>query len=333
MSTHQATYYTTSDSRFFLGTVALINSLRLTGHRGEVVVLDLGLSDRQRLRLAPVATVEEPAVTPRAFPKALPAPGRTRGLIVLIDSDMLVVASLQPLLEAAERGRICVFPDPDDRWFEDWQPTFALKAPLRRERYVNAGFIALSVEQWPWLLERWAEVNELIPLEPFARTESDPFNELDPFRDTDQDALNAVLMSEVPAGAIHVEPEWAEAHPGALLDVRIESERTLACADRGRQVTILHQAGSPKAWQPRGWKRDFRQSYVRLLPRLLWGDDVQLRLQHREAPLWLRPGAPGTLGFRAIRSLHATPGAKRAAKAIRAAGRSLRSKWSSPAHE
>ena len=32
------------DHRFFLGTVALLNSLRLTGNVGELVVLDAGLT-------------------------------------------------------------------------------------------------------------------------------------------------------------------------------------------------------------------------------------------------------------------------------------------------
>ncbi len=320
MTAHQATYFTTSDSRFFVGTVAMINSLRLTGHHGEVVVLDLGLSDPQRRRLGALATIEAPAVAPHAFPKALPASDRAGGPIVLIDSDMLVVASLQPLLEAVERGKICLFQDPDDRWFEEWHEDLALKAPLRRERYANAGFIAFSVDQWPWLLERWAEANARIPLERMAQTE------LDPFRDTDQDALNAVLMSEIPAGAIHLEPEWAEAHPDALLDVRVVEERSLTCTYRGHRVTILHHSAGPKAWEPWGCKRDFRQAYVRLLPRVLCGGDVTLRLAHREVPMWLRPTVSGALVFHAVRALHSTSGTKRVAKAIRAAGRSVRSK-------
>lgn len=115
----EATYFTTSDSQFFAGTVAMINSLRLTGNRGKVIVFDLGLSDYQRERLSTIATVESPAAAPHAFPKALPAPDRATGTIVLIDSDMLVVASLRDSLEAAGQGKIVVFPDPDDRWFED----------------------------------------------------------------------------------------------------------------------------------------------------------------------------------------------------------------------
>ena len=36
------TFYTVADARFWLGAVALVNSLRLVGHKEPVVVLDLG---------------------------------------------------------------------------------------------------------------------------------------------------------------------------------------------------------------------------------------------------------------------------------------------------
>ena len=48
----QARFFTISDARFFVGTVLLLNSLRLTGHDHELVVLDRGLTDSQRARLA-----------------------------------------------------------------------------------------------------------------------------------------------------------------------------------------------------------------------------------------------------------------------------------------
>lgn len=295
------TYFTTSDSRFFVGTVALINSLRLTGHNGEVVVLDLGLSECQRRRLSTVATVQAPSVAPRAFPKALPDPARARGCIVLVDSDMLVVASLGHVVDAAASGRICLFHDPDDRWFEEWERELALKAPLRRQRYGNAGFLAFSAERWPWLLERWAEVNERVSE---ITTRRDP----DPFRDTDQDALNALLMSEVPKDAVVIQPEWRQAHPDALPRVRIVNERDLACTDEGREVAILHHSLSPKTWGPRGWRRDARQAYIWLLPRVLFWDDVPLRLEHDEVPIWLRPTQLGRFTRRSLRAACSIPG-------------------------
>jgi hypothetical protein len=52
-----STYYTIANSPFFPGLVALLNSLGLTGNRGELVVLDRGLEEEQRELLAPHATV------------------------------------------------------------------------------------------------------------------------------------------------------------------------------------------------------------------------------------------------------------------------------------
>jgi hypothetical protein len=54
------THYTVSDHRFFLGTVALRNSLRLIGNGGEVVVLDVGLTATEREMLSDHATVFAP---------------------------------------------------------------------------------------------------------------------------------------------------------------------------------------------------------------------------------------------------------------------------------
>jgi len=312
-----STYYTTSDSRFFIGTVAMINSLRLTGHQGQVVVLDLGLTEDQRRRLAQVGRVEAPHVTPGPSRKAFPAPQRTTGRIVMIDSDILVVSSLRHLFEAVDRGKICVCHDPDHRWFAEWQKQLALRAPLRRgQRYANAGFVAFHAERWPWLLERWAEVRSCVPKERLGI-------ESYPFRDSDQDPLNAVLMSEVPPGAVHVEPDWAHAHPPALPHVQVVDERALTCTDGRHPVTFLHHSGVPKAWELAGWRRDFREAYIQLLPRVLCDDDVALRLGQHEIPWWLRPTISGGLAFRI------QPQAKRVSRRIRAAARRVRSKWPS----
>ena len=317
MSRPGVTYFTSSDRSFYPGTVALINSLRLTGNDGDVVVFDLGLTDAQRERLSAVATVKAPGVPRDHAPKVLPTSDEATGSVVVIDSDMIVVAPLDDIVEEAGQGKLCLFPDPDDRWFEEWKDAFELQAPLRRERYVCSGFIALSVARWPGLLERWTEANHKLP--PIRSTEAE-----DPFRDVDQDALNAILMSEVAPGSIAVQPAAAMAQHEELLRVRIENQESLFCTDRGQPVTILHHSAAPKAWMPRGWKRDFRHAYVRLLPRVLFGDDVALRLEHDELPLWLRPTNAGAVTARAVRTTHAIPGTKSAAKALRAAVRAVR---------
>lgn len=307
MTAAPPTFYTSSDERFFVGTVALVNSLRLTGHDGTVVVFDLGLTEAQRERLGAVASVETPAARDHA-PKVLPASDRAAGPVVLLDSDMLVVASLAEVLDDVERGKICAHPDPDERWFDEWRDGFGLSAPLRRERYVNSGFVAFSVDRWPGLLERWAQANRRLPHVRGTRPEH-------PYRDVDQDALNAVLMSEVPAGSVSVHPAWAHAHPDALPRLRIASERALTCMDGDHRVVILHHSLRPKAWERSGWQRDFRQAYIRLLPRALFWEDVALRLEPEDVPVWLRPTMAGRLASRALGVARAVPGLNRAAKA------------------
>lgn len=291
------TYFTTSDQRFFHGTVALVNSLRLTGNEGDIVVFDLGLSSDQRERLATIAQVIDPPKMARAFPKATPQTDQMSGVVCFIDSDMLVTGSLEHVLARARDGQICVFHDHSsdrDRWFTEWETTFALRAPLRRQPYVNAGFIAFSCTSWPHLIERWQAANALIPPDRTSHPEDDPF------RDTEQDALNAVLMSEVPREAVAYQPEWAEAYPDAMIRVRIADSVRLRCTIDGRPVLILHQSLGPKVWERSGWRRDRRQAYSRLLPRALFADDVPLPLRPEEVPVWLRSTRMGRLASRAL---------------------------------
>jgi hypothetical protein len=60
--TDEATFYAAANSRFFVGAVALLNSLRLSGNGGELVILDVGLEPSQRRLLEPhVRIVDVPA--------------------------------------------------------------------------------------------------------------------------------------------------------------------------------------------------------------------------------------------------------------------------------
>jgi hypothetical protein len=311
----QATYFTSSDSRFFPGTVALINSLRLTGHEGEIVVIDLGLTKEQRQRLSRVATLESPVRARDGSSKALPAPARSRDPIVVIDSDMIVVASLNGMLDQAKRGKISLFPDPYERWFSEWSTGFALQAPLRHgQRYANGGLVAFSVECWPQLLERWAQANSRLP-----RTRA-PWSHDDPFAAVDQDALNALLMSEFPADAVSLEPIWEEAHADEMVRVRVVNASNLTCTDG---VKILHHSLRPKVWEATGWQRDFRQAYIRLLPRVLYGHDVPLQLEPYELPLWLRPSVLGRSAAHGLAAVRRVPWATHVAKGALRATRSL----------
>ena len=88
-------------------------------------------------------------------PGSAPLSVRDAEVVVYIDSDVIVAASLDPVLDRREHGSICAFPDIEDRFFPEWEETFDLRAPLRRQRYVNTGLVAFSTDQHPSLLRRW----------------------------------------------------------------------------------------------------------------------------------------------------------------------------------
>jgi hypothetical protein len=300
----EATFYTIADAGFFPGLVALLNSLRLTGNPGELVALDRGLTPAQRALLdGHVTLVELPEALAgrpmllKAYPHLLGA----SGTIVLLDSDMIVTRPLADIASLAEAGRICVFPDPEPqrgRWFAEWHDELGLLAPLRRRTYLNAGFLALSTEHWPDLLGRWWELCDRVPRDQhFGRFEQ-------PFWAGDQDVLNAILASEIPEEALAELQAHEEAYPEELLEVEVVDERTLRCELHGRPTAILHYALGPKAWERKAWVRLRDDAYVRLLPRLLFGDDVAVRLEPKSVPLWLRPGRPARALVRGAEVAH-----------------------------
>ena len=272
--------------------VVLLNSLALTGNREELVVLDLGLTEPQRRRLDGLATVVHvpPALMPRHPYCIKPLVHRMRetDVAVWIDSDMMVTRSLAPLVHRAAAGAICVFPDPErERWFPQWRSEFALKQTLRREQYVNAGFFALSTHRWKTLLDRYGELCEcLVPERIIGRGGRID----DPMWAGDQDVLNALLMSEVPVGAVEVGRDDEEVHCHVAGEVRVLDERTLEVEKHGTRVTLLHHSLAPKPWAPDGWRKLQENAYVQLAPRVLFGDDVPLRLDPSLVPAWLRPG-------------------------------------------
>jgi hypothetical protein len=321
------TFYTISNEPYFLGTVALLNSLRKTGNDGRLVVLDAGLSRSQRVRLeeqASVVSVSGDVTRPWLF-KAYPRFFDVRGVVIIIDSDMIVTASLRRVIDYAARGKICVFPDDfsqSARWFKEWEKGFGLEASLRRQPYVNAGFIALSTQHWPGFLSRFWEVSERLPAETvWAGGDASM-----PFWGADQDALNALLMSEIPAGAVEVLPATHEVHPEDLAKTKIVDVKTLECALDGGPVTILHYSMAPKAWDRRGWLRVRRDAYVRLFGRVVCGRDVSLRLDPAELPLWLRPSPTGKFALAAVDMGHGIVGGIRRRLPERASAQLLRAK-------
>lgn len=293
-STSAVTFYTVADESFFPGVVALVNSLRVCGHSERVVVGDVGLRPDQRARLEGVAEVVNIAgdlIENPLLYKPFAHMFDPQGIVVIIDSDMVVTRRLDDVLASAAAGQICLFTDEtqEERFFPEWQELFALRCPLRRQPSLNSGFVAFNVAQWPDLLSRWWEACATIPS---AGTRSCGGPWAGPHWDGDQDALNALLMSEVPAAAIETQPQYVT---DLLLQVRVDDPRTLLCSRAGQKVALLHHTGTPKPWRRQAWMRVRRNAYVRLLPRLLTEPDVALRLRADDLPVWLRPGLRGGL--------------------------------------
>lgn len=315
-----ARFYTISDAKFFVGTVALLNSLRLTGHDHELVILDRGLTSEQRRSLAAHAEFVEAANEDPYLVKPFPALLDPDGIVVLLDSDMIVTDTLRPVIALAESGKICAFPDhPSDygRWFAEWQDLFSLGAPLRRQGYLNAGFIAVSTQRWPAFLGRWWDACELIASRRRELGEPQP----EALAQFDQDALNALLMSEFPAESVVELPgyEWD------LRRVAVEDEQRLRCRAEGRTQPLLHTVLQPKVWQHAAWRRVRSDAYVKLAPRVLFSADVPVRLEPDQVPLWLRPGTAPRLTVRALDAYNrALPVLARGRRAPRRLARDVR---------
>jgi hypothetical protein len=203
----------------------------------------------------------------------------------------------------------------DDRWFPEWKELLGLRADLRREPFHSSCLVTLSTAYHPGVLERWWEVCARVDPEA-ARGGRDH-----PLRFSDQGALNALLMSEVEPGAVAEPPDMLLIYQGdQKFDcTEIVDVTRLECRDRGRAVTILSHDQAPKVWDAGGRARINRPDpYVRLLPRVLFGDDVELRLRPEDVPWWLRPGLRGLPARSAVYLGHAR---NRVAIRTRLAGR------------
>lgn len=297
--------FTISDAGHVVGLVGLVSSLRMHGVDDRVTVLDVGLGPGDRDHLDPACDWVELRQAEGRHPWLLAPYGAwldPHGVVAYLDCDLVVTAPLDPIVEAAAEGAVCVGIDPwSDRWFAEWTDLFGLRAPLRREEYVNSGAVVFSTEHHPDLLARWWELcQRLDPAEVGRWRPIDHAAGL-----ADQDALNALLMSEVPASAVVRMP--AIVHNPDHFGVEVVDVRRMACRvgpDRTPTV-ILHGIGVPKPWAPRAWRAIRRTAYVRCLevalarsvrpdrsvPPTPGGGGVP-RFERGDLPWWLRPG-PG----------------------------------------
>ena len=276
-------FYCVADARHFLGAVGLLNSLRLVGHDEPFILLDCGLTPRQRAQLAPHAElVRNPDDTPPMLLKAVAPLARPAEVMVALDADVIVTAPLTPFIDRAASGRVVTFAnDNTARHFPEWGRLLGLPAP-RRQPYVASGHLFLPGDLGRFLLERLEACQRRIALSDTLLGGASP---ADPFYYPDMDVLNAILASEI-APEQQFAADYRLAPHAPFPGVTLLDEQRLRCAYAdGTEPHILHHV-LRKPWLA----RTAANVYSVLLSRLLVGDDVELRVPLSDVPLRLRTG-------------------------------------------
>jgi len=286
VATPDAAFYAVANSRYFLGAVGMLNSLRLLGHREPVYVLDCGLTPHQRELLAPHATlVPGPDQSPPYLLKTIAPLRHPAEVTVLIDTDIIVTRPLTELIEQAGRGTVAAFRTAYERFFEQWSELLGLGA-VRRRPYVCSALVFGGGEEGQEVLRLMDEGQAHVPpgesRDPreFFRTVASS-----PLQLADQDVLNAVLCARPePDRVVTLDHRLAPEPPFAGL--RLLGDDALGCAyEDGSQPYALHHLG------PKPWLAPMRDGpYSRLLARLLLGPGIELKVPEADVPLRLRKG-------------------------------------------
>ena len=288
------------DSGYFLGAVALVNSLRLTGNEQPITFLDLGLTPAQHEVLSAhcdVVDIERDArdhpYTFQPYPYVLGA----TGTCVIIDSDVIVTGRLDSVIDAASTGKIACFADNFQRFTPEWASIFELREPLvRSDPYVNSGLLALDAGRNRSFLERWWGLCRALEI-------ADPPDHRGPIGFADQDALNALLMSEYrDARSIVSEPRFAIGH-NTLRHTEVVDVDALRCTFDAQAVVALHSTSQPKPWAPRAQFLLRRSAYITCLRRCLSGPGLTITLPEEQLPRWLRNTPRATVELRVMQTV------------------------------
>jgi len=294
-------FYTMGDANYFLGAVALTNSLRIVGHQEPVSFLDLGLTPAQRAILEQECDVVDLARDPRDHPFTFQpyayATGAT-GICIILDSDVIVTRRLDRFIQEADAGRIAAFSDGRERCLAEWETIFELRRPIEHgHAYVNSGLVALDARQRGEFLERWWNLCRKIET-------SELYAPDNPVAMADQDALNALLMSEYADAGITIEDPMMVFGGRALEQTRVESLDALRFSSGGIDVAALHAILSPKPWMDRARFRLGKGAYFSAIRRCLIGRDLAIRVDEQMLPSWLRSGRRSSLEASALHVLY-----------------------------
>jgi hypothetical protein len=277
-----AAFYCVSSREYFLGAVALLNSLRLQGHEEPFVVLDCGLDPGQKELLRPHATlVRAPSGLAPSLLKGVAPLSRPARVMALLDADIIVTRPLDKLLENAARRKIVAFANDRGRFFPEWGSLLGL-APPRRQSYLSSGALFLEASLAEQVLKLLRDLQTRID---FSHSWLEAGTEEYPFFFADQDVLNAILASEVPPDQVVALPNYLAPNlPFRGLQVIDEARLRCVYPDGAEPFMLHHFVMKP-------WLVTVRTNvYSRLLTRVLLGPDVRLRLEPKQLPLRLRTG-------------------------------------------
>jgi hypothetical protein len=278
-------FFTISDSKFFLGAVALVNSIRLVDHGEPIFLIDAGLTSKQQDMISRhVMLITAPEGVPPMMMKMVGPLKHPADVAILLDADSIVLRQLTELIAAARDGRLVAFVDNephDNRFFPDWERTLGL-GPIRRQPYLASGHLFVPHSLTPRLLQPWEEGQTKIDI---RRTLLGRGKLSDPFYFPDMDVFNAVAAAQLePDEIIVLDHRLAPSPPFKGLRL-IDPDRLLCSYPDGVRPFLLHHILA-KPWL----KATRINAYSLLLPRLLLGPDVALRLNPEEVPLRLREG-------------------------------------------
>jgi hypothetical protein len=202
---------------------------------------------------------------------------------VLIDADMIVTRSLDPLLEAASKGQVVAFENDRSRFVAEWGEILGL-GEARPGPYVSSGLVMLGGPLGSQVLNLMHDCQRQVDigLTVFGRNVPDY-----PFLYPEQDVLNAILRTRVePYRLVAIENRLGANLPFAGLRL-VDGDRVRCAYPDGSEPYVLHH------FDRKPWLTPVRTNvYSRLLTRLLLASDVPLRLDPAELPLRLRSGAP-----------------------------------------
>ena len=278
----EAAFYTVSDSSYFLGTVGLLNSLRLAGHREPVFVLDCGLSSEQRDLLAPEATiVAAPTDAPPWLLKVAAPLRHPADVMVLVDADIVATRPLADLIERAAAPRVVAFENDTDRFVPEWGALLGL-GEVRRQAYLSSGLVFLGEPLGTEVLGRMAELQDRVDFERTHWRANEPDY---PFLFADQDIFNAILASQVAPDSVVGMPNRLAPNPPFHGLRPIDASELHWSYEDGTEPYVVHHH-TAKPWL----ERTYDGVYSRLLRRLLAGEQIAVRVPTGQIPLRMREG-------------------------------------------